>query len=93
MVAREPPPAAAALNRHRDAAEASFWASITVARQQDARSLELRATLSLCRLLRDACRQEEAIRALAPVCDQFDGSDDTPELAEARRLLTRVDGR
>ena len=37
----------------RDAAEASFWAGISVAREQDARTLELRATLSLARLLQD----------------------------------------
>ena len=87
MIARRRPPAPAHLNRYRDAAEASFWAGITVARQQDARTLELRTTLSLCRLLRDTGRQDEAIRALAPVCELFASADDTPDLAEARRLL------
>jgi hypothetical protein len=89
MIARKRPPSAAApLNRNRDAAEASFWAGITVARQQDARTLELRTTLSLCRLLRDAGRHQEAIRALAPVCELFGSADDTPDLAEARKLLS-----
>ena len=89
LTARKGPGPAALLHRSRDAAEASFWAGITVARQQDARTLELRTTLSLCRLLRDTGRQEEAIRALAPVYAQFEGVDDTPDLAEARRFLSQ----
>ena len=87
-MARNRAGSAAAPNRTRDAAEASFWAGITVARQQDSRTLELRTTLSLCRLLRDAGRQGEVIRTLAPVCEQFQSADDTPDLAEARRLLS-----
>jgi hypothetical protein len=77
----------------RDAAEASFWAAITVARQQEARTLELRSTLALSRLLCDTGRQGEAVRALAPVCAQFAATDDTPDLAEARALLGRLSGR
>jgi hypothetical protein len=73
--------------RDRDAAEASFWAAITVSREQDARTLELRATLSLSRLLRDGGRDEEATRTLAPVSETFEKGAITPELAEARRLL------
>jgi hypothetical protein len=86
LIAQKRPTSAAALNKNRDAAEASFWAGITVARQQDARTLELRLTLSLCRLLRDAGRHEEAIRSISPICEQF-GDDDTPDLAEARKLV------
>jgi len=71
----------------RDAAEASFWAAISVAREQDARTLELRATLSLARLLRDSGRQEEAVRTLAPVSETFDSRAVTPDLVEARTLL------
>ena len=71
----------------RDAAEASFWAAISVAREQDARTLELRATLSLARLLQDCGRQEEAVRTLAPVSETFDRRVVTPDLAEARTLL------
>jgi predicted ATPase len=88
MIARKPP-TDAPLNRNRDAAEASFWAGITVARQQDARTLELRTTLSLSRLLREAGRPEEAIRALVPVCEQFPSTDETPDLDEARRWISR----
>ncbi|HSC26946.1 MAG TPA: hypothetical protein VLD67_06705, partial [Vicinamibacterales bacterium] len=83
----------AGVTKDRDAAEASFWAGITVARQQDARTLEMRSTVGLCRLLCDAGRHDEAIRVLAPVCDQFAATDDTPELADARTLLGRASGR
>jgi len=71
----------------RDAAEASFWAAISVAREQDARTLELRATLSLARLLQGDGRHEEAARTLAPVSEAFDRRTVTPDLVEARTLL------
>ena len=60
LMARNRAGTPAAPDRTRDAAEASFWAGITVARQQDSRTLELRTTLGLCRLLRDAGRQGES---------------------------------
>jgi len=78
---------ALAEDRNRDAAEASFWAGISVARQQDARTLELRITLSLSRLLLQSGREKEARQALAPICESFAECADTPDLAEARRLL------
>ena len=71
----------------RDAAEASLWAGISVARRQGARTLELRATLSLARLLQQAGRQEEIGRTLAPVCESFAAGIITPDLVEARKLL------
>jgi predicted ATPase len=71
----------------RDAAEASFWAGISVARRQGARTLELRATLSLARLLRQSGRQDEVGRTLAPVCEMFADGIITPDLVEARNLL------
>jgi hypothetical protein len=76
------------VDRNRDDAESSYWAGITVARQQDARTLELRATVGLCRLLIDAGRRDEGIRTLARVCDAFSRSDDTPDLREARKLVS-----
>src|SRR5262249_33847200 len=89
MAAKQRPAAGAgAIDRNRDAAESSFWAGITVARQQDARTLELRTTLSLCRLLIDSGRREEGIRALAPLCEAFRTSDTTRDLIEARRLVS-----
>ena len=89
-MARASTPATAPPSKGCDAAEASFWASITVARQQDARTLELRSTLSLCRLLREAGRQAEAIRALAPVCELFGKAEGTPDLSDAKKFLNHV---
>jgi hypothetical protein len=90
LMARTSTPATAPPSKGCDAAEASFWASITVARQQDARTLELRSTLSLCRLLREAGRQAEAIRALAPVCELFGKAEGTPDLSDAKKFLNHV---
>ena len=59
-------------------------------RMSDARAfstLELRATLSLARLLREAGREEEAIRTLAPVSEAFEKGVITPDLVEARTLV------
>jgi hypothetical protein len=74
-------------DRDRDAAEASFWAGITVARQLEARTLELRATLSLARLLCTSGREDEAKRTLAPICESFAGGQTAPDLEDARSLL------
>lgn len=73
----------------RDAAEASLWAGISVARRQGARTFELRTTLSLARLLRQSGREEEVRPTLAPVCESFADSMVTPDLLEARNLLRR----
>jgi predicted ATPase len=75
-------------DRDRDAAEASFWAGITVARQQEARTLELRATVSLARLLFTSGREDEAKRNLAPICESFADDQTSPDLEKARRLLS-----
>jgi len=76
--------------RDRDGAEAMFWAGISVARQQDARTLELRLVLSLCRLLVESGREQEARRTLEPMCDSFAHAFDTPDLTQARMLLKTI---
>ena len=53
------------------AAEASFRQAIAFARQQTARSWELKATRSLCGLLRATGRRDEADRELRPIADWF----------------------
>jgi hypothetical protein len=75
-------------DRDRDAAEASFWAGITVARQQEARTLELRASVSLARLLFTSGREDEARRTLAPICESFAPEQAAPDLEKARDLLS-----
>ncbi len=72
------------------AAEAHFRAALGTARRQEARSLELRAALSLARALRAAGRDAEAIEALSPVVDWFPAAHDSADLRNARGLLHEV---
>jgi tetratricopeptide (TPR) repeat protein len=69
------------------AAEQSFTKAIEVARAQRAKSLELRATISLARLLRDTVRRGEARTALAKIYNQFTEGLNTPDLQGAKSLL------
>ncbi|HLX38013.1 MAG TPA: hypothetical protein VKR29_09440, partial [Candidatus Binataceae bacterium] len=66
---------------------ASFERAIKKARQQGAKSLELRATMSLARLLRDTDRREEARAMLADIYNWFTEGFDTRDLIEAKSLL------
>jgi predicted ATPase len=81
--AREP--GAAAI----EAAGACFQRALAAARRQGARALELRAAMSLSRLLEhaDGGAREEARRALAEVYATFTTGFDTADLREARALL------
>jgi predicted ATPase len=67
--------------------EQAFLEAIAVAQQQEARSFELRAVMSLARLWRDQGKRTEARDLLAPVYDWFTEGVDTPVLKEARALL------
>jgi class 3 adenylate cyclase/predicted ATPase len=68
-------------------AEAAFLAARKLAREQGARSLELRATISLHRLRERQGRGEESRALLADVYQRFGEGRDTPDLTEARLLL------
>ena len=75
-----------------EAAEACFRRAIAVARQQGARWWELRATSSLCRLLKDRNEPQntgrtEARQMLAELYGWFSEGFDMPDLQEARVLL------
>jgi len=72
-----------------DAAEAErcFDTAVQVARSQEARSLELRATLSLCRLWEKQGKREQARQALEPIYGWFAEGFDTADLQEAKALL------
>ena len=72
-----------------DVAEAleCFRRAIEIARRQAARSWELRAALSLARLLVAEGRRDEARRTLAGVYDWFTEGFDTTDLGEAKALL------
>ena len=71
-------------------AEASFHRAIEVARRQSARSWELRATVSLCRLWQGQGRMDEARQMLAEIYGWFTEGFDTPDLLEARALLDEL---
>ena len=68
-------------------AEAYFGRALAVARQQQAKSWELRAATSLARLWRDQGKPQQARELLAPVYGWFTEGFDTRDLKEAKALL------
>jgi predicted ATPase len=68
-------------------AEAYFERALAVARQQQAKSWELRAATSYARLMRDLGRVKEAYDLLAPIYGWFTEGFDTRDLKEAKVLL------
>jgi predicted ATPase len=75
-----------------DAARAQdyFERALAVARQQQAKSWELRAAMSLARLWREQGKRNEARDLLAPVHAWFTEGFDTLDLKQARRLLDEL---
>jgi predicted ATPase len=71
----------------RPGVENCFRTALTIAREQGARGFELRAAISLARLLSAQGRRGEARDLLAPVCGCFTEGFDTPDLKEAKALL------
>ncbi len=67
--------------------EACFHQALTVARRQHARSLELRAALSLARLWQQQGKRAEAHQLLADIYGWFSEGFDTADLQEAQALL------
>ena len=61
-----------------------------MARRQEAKSLELRAALSLARLWRQQGQQADAHALLAPVYGWFTEGFDTADLQEAQALLAAL---
>jgi predicted ATPase len=68
-------------------AESCFQKAIFVAHQQQAKSLELRATTSLAKLLQQQGMRAEAYELLAPIYGWFTEGFDTADLQEAKALL------
>jgi predicted ATPase len=62
-----------------------------VARQQQAKSLALRAAMSLSRLWQHQGKRAEAYDLLAPVYGWFTEGFDTADLQEAKALLGELD--
>jgi predicted ATPase len=72
------------------AAERSLQAAIAIAQSQQARSLELRAALSLAKLYRAANRDADAHAVLAPAIEGFPPTQQFPELTEAKSLYAAL---
>jgi len=71
-------------------AEAHFQRALAVARAQHAKSLELRAAISMARLWRDQGRRRQARELLAPVHGWFTEGFDTLDLKDAEALLEEL---
>jgi predicted ATPase len=72
---------------HMAAVEASLRQALALARRQQAKSLELRAAMSLARFWQQQGKCAEAQALLAPVYGWFREGFDTTDLQEARALL------
>jgi class 3 adenylate cyclase/predicted ATPase len=71
-------------------AEASFERALAVARQQQAKSWELRAAACLARLWRDQGKPQHACELLAPIYGWFTEGFDTLDLKDAKALLEEL---
>jgi predicted ATPase/energy-coupling factor transporter ATP-binding protein EcfA2 len=71
-------------------AEQSLFQALDVARRQEAKSLELRAAMSLARLWQRQGRPDDARDLLAPVYDWFTEGFDTADLRDAQALLAEL---
>ena len=71
-------------------AKAYFERALAVAREQQAKSWELRAAMSMARLWRDQGKPQQARELLAPVYGWFTEGFDTLDLKEAKALLDQL---
>ncbi len=72
---------------HAAEAEACFQQALDIARRQQAKSLELRAGMSLSRLWQQQGKRAEAYEVLTPIYGWFTEGFDTADLQEAKALL------
>jgi predicted ATPase len=68
-------------------AEAYFERALAVARQQQAKSWELRVAMSMAQLWRDQGKRDEARNLLGPIYGWFTEGFDTLDLKEAKALI------
>ena len=68
-------------------AERAFQTALSVARRQQAKSLELRAAMSLTRVWQRQGKSTEARQLLSEVSSWFTEGFDTADLQEAKALL------
>ena len=72
------------------AAEECFRQALDIARRQQAKSLELRAAMSLSRLWKRQGKRAAAHELLAPIYGWFTEGFDTADLQEAKALLEEL---
>jgi len=72
--------------------EVCFRKALVVAREQSTRGFELRAAVSLARLLADQGRRDEARELFAPIYGWFTEGFDTQDLGEVKALLDGFGG-
>jgi class 3 adenylate cyclase/predicted ATPase len=78
---------------HQDEAEASLRRALDIARRQQAKSPELRATMSLARLLDKQGKRDEASAMLEAMYGWFTEGFRTADLKEAKILIEQLGGR
>jgi tetratricopeptide (TPR) repeat protein len=76
--------------RHYESAERDFRQAIELARGMRAKSIELRATMSLARLIASQGRRDEARMMLADIYNWFTEGFDTADLKDAKALLDQL---
>jgi predicted ATPase len=72
------------------AAEELYRKALAIAKEQEAKLWKLRAAMSLARLRRDQGRHIEARDLLVPAYRWFTEGFDTPDLKEAKALLSEL---
>jgi len=73
-----------------DESQAYFDQALRIARQQQAKSYELRTATSMARLWGERGRRSEARELLAPIYAWFTEGLDTANLQEAKKLLDEL---
>ena len=79
-----------ASGRKEKEAEECFRKAIEIAQRQQAKSLELRATMSLARLWQQQGKQKEDHQMLSEIYNWFTEGFDTKDLQEAKALLQEL---
>ena len=78
------------INKIEEEAESNFWKAIEVSRKQQAKSLELRAVMSLSRLFQKKGKKDEARKLLGEIYGWFTEGFNTQDLKEAKAILKEL---
>ena len=75
---------------HAQQTEGLYHQALDVARRQHAKSIELRASISLSQLWQSQGRRQDAVELLSPLYHSFTEGLDSSDLREAKALLTKL---